>query len=200
MRIENFRELRRKIFPLWSAPLQIPYNFLPRLPGPLFFLIFLCVKQELNMSSPLDKTAQKEILKQNFVGHLAFIDGAHPYVLPITYWYDPTAEQIISYASDGHKTRSMRLNPSVCLCVDEILSVSEWRSVLVHGEYQEIKGSDAKFLLHRFAEGVKEVISQKEHKNPQFIHEFSSKMQSEKTPIVYRLKITEMTGRSREGN
>ena len=152
------------------------------------------------MLSDLGKKDQVGILERNYVGHLAFLDSGSPYVLPITYWYDPTTDRIISYASDGHKTQAMRLNPRVCLCVDEILSVSDWHSVLVHGEYREVGGSDAKYLLHRFAEGVKTVITQKEQKNPKFIHEFSSKVQSEKTPIVYTLQITGMSGRSREGS
>jgi hypothetical protein len=68
----------------------------------------------------------------------------------------------------------------------------------VHGEFEEFEGSNAKYQLHEFSEGVKNVIALKEHRNLRFISEFSSKLESEGTPIVYRIKITEITGKYRE--
>ncbi len=138
------------------------------------------------------------ILSENYVGHLAFIEGETPYILPITYYYDKENHRILSYSSQGHKIQAMRKHNLVALCVDEIDSVNQWRSVLIHGEFEEIKGSDAKFLLHRFAEGVKEVIARKEKKHLDFISEFSSKLQSQGIPIIYQIKITDTTGKYRE--
>ena len=138
-----------------------------------------------------------DLLSRNYVGHLAFIDKGSPYVIPITYYYDADSGYIISYSSEGHKIKSMRKDKRVALCVDEIDTVSNWRSVLVHGEFEEVDGSSAKLLLHRFAEGIKSLIRDKEQRHIQFISQFSSKLKSEKTPLVYKIHILEITGRTR---
>ncbi len=139
-----------------------------------------------------------DILRKNYIGRLAYVVRAKPYVVPITYYYDHDNKSVISYTSEGHKIESMRINPSVSLQVDEITSINRWRSVLVHGLFEELEQIDAKFQLHVFAEGVKKVIVEKEKENLHFISEFSSKLKGEDPPTVYRIKILEITGKQRE--
>ena len=140
----------------------------------------------------------KQILKDNYIGHLAFIYGEWPYSVPITYYYSKAKNTIISYAAEGHKIRAMRLNPNVSLEVHEIDSVSNWKCVLAHGKFEELSGIDAKYYLHEFAEGVKGIIMRKEGKKAESISEFSSKIDSEDQPIVYRIVIDEMTAKFRD--
>jgi nitroimidazol reductase NimA-like FMN-containing flavoprotein (pyridoxamine 5'-phosphate oxidase superfamily) len=138
------------------------------------------------------------VLKTNYTGHLGFISQGDPYVLPITFYYNQADNTIISYSEEGHKIKAMRINRSVSLQVEEVVSNSNWQSVLVHGTFEEIKGSNAKYLLHQFAEGVKNILNVKEHKHPEFISEFSSKTYSGGVPIVYRIKILEIKGKRKE--
>ncbi len=138
------------------------------------------------------------ILSDNYVGHLAFIFQECPYIIPTTYYYDESSNAIISYSTEGHKINALRKNPVVSFAVDEIESVSKWRSVMVHGTFEELHGRDAKNYLHQFAEGVKSNISRKEDKHLQFISEFSSKINAIGIPIIYRIKISEMTAKFRE--
>ncbi|TFG74082.1 MAG: flavin mononucleotide-binding protein [Flavobacteriales bacterium] len=138
------------------------------------------------------------ILKNNYIGHLGYISQSEPYVIPITYYYNPSDNTIISYSEEGHKINAMRKNGSVSLQVEEIVSNSNWQSVLAHGTYEEIKGSNAKHLLHLFAEGVKNILNVKEHKHPEFISEFSSKTYSGGVPVVYRIKIRDIKGKRKE--
>ncbi len=141
-----------------------------------------------------------ELLSNNYIGRLAFIVGKTPYIIPITYYYyDQGDNSIISYSLEGHKIDAMRKNQSVSVEVDEIESISRWKSVLVHGQFEELKGIDAKSQLHEFSQGVKDVIDRKEERKLQFIHEFSSKLGADgSSPIVYRIKISEITGKFRE--
>lgn len=150
------------------------------------------------MIKKLEETEGTALLSRNYIGHLAFIDQSSPYIIPITYFFDKEDRCILSYSSEGHKIKAMRRNKQVSLCVDEIDSVNQWRSILVHGEFEEVDGSDAKMLLHRFSEGVKKVIAIKELRDLHFISEFSSKLESAGIPIVYRIKITEISGKFRE--
>ncbi len=138
------------------------------------------------------------LLKNNYTGHLGFISQGDPYVIPITYYYNQADNTIISYAEEGHKINAMRENGSVSLQVEEIISNSNWQSVLVFGTFEEIKGSNAKYLLHQFAEGVKNIFKHREHKHPEFISEFSSKVYSGGIPIVYRINISEVKGKRKE--
>ncbi|NNL02147.1 MAG: flavin mononucleotide-binding protein, partial [Eudoraea sp.] len=104
---------------------------------------------------------------------------------------------IIGYSAEGHKIDAMRKNDLVSLEVEEIKSVNNWRSVNVHGTFEELQGIDAKYLLHEFAQKVKKLVEQKEGSHPEFISEFSSKLYGQGIPIVYRINIQEITGKYR---
>ena len=139
-----------------------------------------------------------EILENNYIGHLGYISGSYPHVVPITYYYDETTHTITSYSAEGHKITAMRKNPLVSLCVDEITSVADWESVLVHGTFEELSGIDAKHMLKEFSDGIKSIINRQSGKNAQFVSEFSAKIEKEKTPLVFRIKIDGITGKKRE--
>ncbi len=138
-----------------------------------------------------------EILNNNYIGHLGFIFEKRPYVLPITYFYNQANNSIICYSGKGHKLKALRKIRSVALEVDEIESVNTWRSVLVHGEFEELHQTDAKYLLHSFAQGVEKIIAKKENLELHAISEFSSKIIKEEIPHVFRIKNLEWTGKSR---
>ena len=145
----------------------------------------------------LSKQECLELLARNYLGRIAFISGGSPDILPITYFYDSDKHSIITYSGQGGKIDAMRANDAVSFQVDEIMALDKWKSVLLYGEYEEIRGIDAKHLLHEFSEGVKKIIMKKEAKSPEFISEFSSKVGSDKIPIVYRINIYEIKGKQR---
>lgn len=152
------------------------------------------------MIKKLETRECTELLSNNYIGHLAFIAHKEPYVIPITYYYDKSNNTIIGYSAEGHKIEAMRKNDIVSLEVEEIKSVNNWRSVQVHGMFEELQGIDAKYLLHEFAQNVKKIISRKEGSHPEFISEFSSKLSEQGIPIVYRININEITGKFREAS
>jgi nitroimidazol reductase NimA-like FMN-containing flavoprotein (pyridoxamine 5'-phosphate oxidase superfamily) len=138
-----------------------------------------------------------KILKQNYIGHLAYIFQNRPFVIPITYYYEQQTNSIIGYSSEGHKTKALRILSDVSVGVSEIESINNWQSVLAHGTYEELNGSQAKLYLHTFSDGIKNIIRQKEEKNPQGISDFSSKIYDEEVPVVFRISLDEITGKQR---
>lgn len=138
------------------------------------------------------------IHRNNYNGHLAYIAQGKPFVIPITYYFDPTDNCIISYTSEGHKIDAMRQNPSVSMVTEQVQSLVNWKSALIQGDFEEFEGSCAMQKLHDFFKGVKNIIQRKENKEVNFINEFSSKSYIRGTPIVYRIKIKEITGKRRE--
>lgn len=138
------------------------------------------------------------ILENNYIGHLGYIYQNRPYVVPITYYFDKVRNAIICYSGDGHKMNAMRKHTEVCLQVNTINSVNNWKSILVHGKFEQHFGSDAKAYLHQFSLGVKDLIIEKEQTELHFINEFSSKETKEGNPILFLIEIEEMTGKERD--
>ncbi len=146
----------------------------------------------------LTKEACLALLGNNYIGRIAYISQGKADIIPITYFYDSAHQSIITYSGLGNKIAAMRKNNAVSFQVDEITSLDTWKSVLLYGEFEELQGLDAKHLLHVFTEGVKKVILKKDNLTPQFIGEFSSKMESEGVPIVCRINILEVKGKERD--
>ncbi|MDT7827462.1 pyridoxamine 5'-phosphate oxidase family protein [Pricia sp. S334] len=138
-----------------------------------------------------------QLLSENYIGRLAYISGRTPHINPITFYHDAEEKCILSYSSPGFKIQAMKKHRPVALQVDDIRSIQEWRSVLVQGNFEELEGSTAKKQLHRFAEGVQRTIAKKDGETPKFIQDFSSRLQERHIPIVYRIHITDIVGKSR---
>ncbi|MDO6807344.1 pyridoxamine 5'-phosphate oxidase family protein [Zobellia galactanivorans] len=136
-------------------------------------------------------------LSDHSIGHLGYISGRSPYIVPITYYYDQENKSILSYSALGHKINAMRSYEHVALQVEDIDSMSEWRSVLVNGRFEELKGSTAKKSLHTFAQGVQDTILRTQGEKPEFIKDFSSKLEMETLPIVFRIHIADIVGKYR---
>ena len=150
------------------------------------------------MIRDLDLREIVELLQQNYIGSLAFIAHQAPYVLPVTYFFDQETNSLISYSIEGHKIKAMRENPSVALGVYDMETPVRWKSVLVHGTFQELQQIDAKASLHRFAEGVRARLQAAGIEEHAFIRDFSSKAEDGTTPMIYRIKILEWSGKCRE--
>ena len=147
------------------------------------------------MESAIRKSDCELILSRNYIGHLAYIYQDRPFTVPITYYYNK--EKIICYSGQGHKIKSMRLNGNVSLQVSEIDEITKWKSVMVHGKYKELEGSEAKSVLHDFSLGIKEIISVKELKDLDYISQFSARIVKDDYPIVFVVQVYEISGRMR---
>lgn len=137
------------------------------------------------------------IIENNYIGQLGYVFKKRPYVVPITYYFDKKNNIIICYSGDGHKMNAMRKNNAVSLQIGDIESVTNWKSVLIHGSFEQIFGSTAKAYLHKFSLGIKDIILEKEHKKADFISEFSSKIYKDDIPAVFTIKIEGVTGKKR---
>jgi len=143
----------------------------------------------------LDKDDCELILRQNYIGHLGYIFKNIPFVIPITYFFKDN--RIICYSGEGHKIDAMRKHAPISMEVSNINSVDDWNSVAVHGSYEEFEGSEAKALLHDFSLGIKDIIMNKEHRDLNFISEFSAKIAKNDIPIVFVINIESVTGKMR---
>ncbi|PKB00369.1 hypothetical protein B0O79_3832 [Flavobacteriaceae bacterium MAR_2009_75] len=139
-----------------------------------------------------------ELLGENYIGRLGFVSGQSPCVIPITYFHDAEEKCIISYSFVGHKLESMRRFPSVSLQVDNITDTLHWKSVLIQGNFEELKGSTAKKYLHRFSQGVQKIIAEKKDGNPKFLNKFSASIIGKEAPVAYLIRIRNISGKYRD--
>ncbi|MEP7111245.1 MAG: pyridoxamine 5'-phosphate oxidase family protein, partial [Ferruginibacter sp.] len=88
------------------------------------------------MIGKLTEQQIEEILKENVSGHLGCNDGFNSYIYPINYLYD--GKYVTCHSQTGFKIQVMRQNTRVCLQVEEVKNHKNWKSAMLHGEYQEL--------------------------------------------------------------
>ena len=76
------------------------------------------------------------LLERASVGRLGCSFENQPYVVPI--YFAHNGGYLYVFSTYGQKVKWMRANRIVCVQTDEILSQSEWVSVIVYGEYEEL--------------------------------------------------------------
>ena len=150
------------------------------------------------MIKTLENNEKLHILSKNYIGYLAYNYKSNPYVLPITYFYNEEQNNIICYSAEGHKIEALRKNNNIAMCVTDIESINNWKSIMVNGTYKEHTGSEAIALLHQFSLGIKDLIIRNEKRSLDFINQFSSKIDFKNIPIIYTIEIKTVTGRKRK--
>ena len=149
------------------------------------------------MITDLDQRECQFILENNYIGHLGYISENKPYVVPITYFFDKKENHIICYSAEGHKIQAMRKNKKVSLQVADVHSINQWKSVLIHGNFELYFGNEARAYLHVFSLGVKNVITDTEYQKVNFISEFSSKIDTNETAFIFLIKIESLVSKKR---
>lgn len=126
-------------------------------------------------------------------GRLACTDGRTPYIVPITYAYD--GKYIYGQTNEGTKLELMRKNPAVCFEVDRVTDMRSWKSVIVYGKFEELKGEAAeqarnKFFGRLFPLTTRSCIHPFQHETA---YEPDDAMRIKK--VMFRIKIERITGR-----
>ena len=83
----------------------------------------------------------EEVLHSEVIARLGCYFGGVTYVVPITYVYDH--DTIIGHSHDGMKTRMMRGNTDICVEVEQVKDLGNWKSVIAWGKYEELSGGEA---------------------------------------------------------
>jgi nitroimidazol reductase NimA-like FMN-containing flavoprotein (pyridoxamine 5'-phosphate oxidase superfamily) len=86
--------------------------------------------QELSEQDSLDLVSRVRF------GRLGCAANGQPYVVPMNFAVQD--RNIYAFSTIGKKIEYLRLNPRICLQVDEISTGHKWRSVVVLGCYHEV--------------------------------------------------------------
>ena len=147
------------------------------------------------MIGSLSYEAAKEVLASNIIGRIGCTDGTKAYVVPVNYVFD--GKYIIAHSVLGMKIRMMRKNPKVCFEVDEMKSLTNWKSVIIWGDYQELteerdRYAAMKLFVDRTMHMTIRETALPSEMSGQRLHPRSP---GNIKPVVYRIVIEEMTGR-----
>ena len=124
-------------------------------------------------------------------GRLACVSGEQPYIVPVALYLDSDEGFVYGFSTLGQKIRWMRENPRVCIEVEEIVSRTEWTTVLAFGRYQEIARSGPGAAARRRAA---ELLG----KQAEWWLPAAAKLSSGEehgVPVLYRIRILRMSGR-----
>jgi nitroimidazol reductase NimA-like FMN-containing flavoprotein (pyridoxamine 5'-phosphate oxidase superfamily) len=96
----------------------------------------------------LSREETDELLHEQFVARIGCQGEGEVYVVPIIYAYDGEAFYVASV--EGRKVDLMRATPRVCFEVDRY-EAGSWRSAIVYGRYEELRGDDVERALDLLA-------------------------------------------------
>ena len=142
-------------------------------------------------------TAEIEnVLQSQSICRLVCNDIKFPYIIPISYYYD--GKYIYCQSQQGKKIELMQKNPNVTVLVDIIGSMNNYKSVIVNGEYQELKGLEADAARELLFEQIFSLMTTTRIHH--FEHQESGKIDdSDRIKIImFRIKILSSTGRKEE--
>lgn len=147
------------------------------------------------MLGELNSKEIEDLLSSEATGRIGCHAEGRTYVVPITYAYD--GRDVYCHSPEGLKLRMMRKNPVVCFEVDRIQDMGNWKSVIVHGRFEELRGRDAlaamDILIKRFV-----AIEQPDEPHPSYIFR-ESQVEPPRTDgrevVIFRIRIAEKSGR-----
>lgn len=147
------------------------------------------------MIGNLSQEAALEVLQTNILGRIGCSDGKKVYVVPVNYVFD--GKHIIAHSVSGMKIDMMRKNPAVCFEVDEMYDLRNWKSVILWGEYQELTNERDRYTAMKLFVDKTMHMKISETAIPPETSEQRMHPRSPGNikPIVYRIVISEITGR-----
>ncbi|GAA4312506.1 pyridoxamine 5'-phosphate oxidase family protein [Compostibacter hankyongensis] len=143
----------------------------------------------------LNKDEITHLLEKNAVGRIGCSDGLIMQIIPVTYLYD--GKYIIIHSKEGLKIRVMREHPNVCFEVDEVENLSNWKSVIVWGKYEEITDKRERYYaLDRLIRKInKEKISETAAPEGFLSGKNNIQLADDPKSVVYRIRVDKISGR-----
>jgi uncharacterized protein len=134
----------------------------------------------------LDADQIDELLRAEYIARIACHASGRTYVVPVLYAYD--GDYVYGHASEGMKLRLMRANPEVCFDVERIESLTDWRTVIGWGRFEELHGDAANHAEQLLVERVMRLL-------PATPKARSGDHPAPRRAVVYRIALVERSGR-----
>ncbi len=133
----------------------------------------------------------RNVLYQARYGRLACARDGQAYVVPFFFYLDPAEDFLYSFSILGQKVEWMRLNPKVCVEVDEVVDRDNWTAVVAFGRYQELDDSPAHAAARLRANELLQLHAA--WWLPGALTTGSA--HDPRTPLLFRIEVVQLTGR-----
>ncbi len=145
------------------------------------------------MIGTLSKDACKEMLSAGIIGRIGCHDGIRTYIVPVQYAFD--GKDIYCHSVEGMKIHMMRKNPAVCFETDDIQTLNNWRSIILWGVYEELKGEYARYnAIKLFSDHFLQFKTSETALLPS-LNNGAGTLNPKIRPVLFRIIIDELTGR-----
>jgi nitroimidazol reductase NimA-like FMN-containing flavoprotein (pyridoxamine 5'-phosphate oxidase superfamily) len=147
------------------------------------------------MKGDLNTNQINNLLCSQAIGRLACCDGKYPYIIPMTYTYD--GNYIYGQTNEGKKLDIMRTNPNIAFQVDSYLDIYNWQSVIVYGQFEEIKDDEDDYARELLLKKVMPLLTPSiiQHNNNSTTGIAESREDTIPETILFRISINEKTGK-----
>jgi uncharacterized protein len=146
------------------------------------------------MLGTLSSSEIEDLLGTELVARLGCHAEGRTYVVPVTYAYD--GEALFVQSVDGLKVRMMLQNPLVCVEIDHIDNLANWRSVIAWGRFEELFGTEAAEAFARLRTRLQPLIVSETTPVADTLAEGETRLRSGNGHAsIYRIHLFEKTGR-----
>ncbi|TYB79491.1 pyridoxamine 5'-phosphate oxidase family protein [Bizionia myxarmorum] len=145
------------------------------------------------MLGDLNSRQIEHVLSSLIVGRIGCHADGRTYIVPVTYAYDGT--YIYGHTKEGLKIDMMRKNPMVCFEVDDMENMSNWRSVIAWGKFEELITTEQRIEGMRILTDTIMPFMTGETTISYSMMDFQQKTIEALQGVVYKIKLTEKTGR-----
>ena len=136
----------------------------------------------------MDDKQIEELLHRVHYGHLACTDGKRPYLVPIHFAYSPPF--VFIYTTEGKKSEIIRRNPHVCLQLEEVKDNTNWSSVILDGDAEELTDNTLR------EEAINAIAQVNPTLTPAVSIHWMDNWVRENIEVIYRITIRERSGRA----
>lgn len=147
------------------------------------------------MLGQLSRTQIEDMLHTEMVGRLGCHAEGKTYIVPINYVYDD--ENIYGHSLEGLQIQFLQAHPDVCFEVDHIQNLSNWRSVIAWGTFEELEGEEAARVAFLIMQREMTLIA-----SGHSVH-WMNRINLQSTSLIskiYRIHLVEKTGRFETDN
>ena len=146
------------------------------------------------MVGKLTESEIDKLVLNAMYAHLACNAEGRSYVVPISYAFDGI--RLLGITTAGMKVQMMRANPAVCVCVDDIKSLTDWRSAILTGKFTELRGIEAATATGLIIDKYGERFADMGGSSRRGRNVTPERLDGEfLPPVVYAIELSERSGR-----
>ena len=141
------------------------------------------------MLGELNAAQIEDLLRSEVIARIGCLSDGRVYVVPVTYVYDGTF--VWGHAMDGAKLAAMRSDPRVCVEIEHVDDLSNWRSVIAWGTFEECRNSEWDQGMALLVDRIMPLLTFPPHQPP-------PDLSGLRRGSVYRIRLETKTGRFEE--